>query len=100
MNPDFQKFSFEQVRIAQEFLKMNKVTIDGGSCPVGLDAGSKQCKSMVAMPPFSACKKYSATSHGATVANSKGGGKSALDIAKDILKNVPFSDIMGAYGSL
>ena len=100
----FKQFSFEQVRIAQEFLKLNslqnKNSVLSGSCPVGLDKNSKQCTSMMAMPPFSACKAYADSSWRETIKQAKGSGLSALDIAKNTIKNVPFKGIEEAYNAV
>jgi hypothetical protein len=102
--PEFQRYSYEQVRIAQEFLKMNKVHLDGSeykSCPVGLDKHSKQCKGLMAMPPFSACKKFSTSAHGSTISEALATkGQTALHVAKDKLKNVPYAEIRQSMGEL
>jgi hypothetical protein len=98
--PEYSIYSFEQVRIAQEFLTQNAASIASGSCPVGLDKSSKQCTGMMKMPPFSACRSYSSSQWETTLKKAKTDKLSAEDIAKNVIKNVPYKDIKAAYDSL
>jgi len=76
---------------------MNKLSVTGGSCPVGLDK-TNQCKTLVTMPPFSACSAFK-PAFNQQVVLAKENSKTPIDIAKDVLKNVPFDQISSAFDS-
>jgi hypothetical protein len=92
----FEQFSYEQIQIAQGFLIDFTLSESGQQCPSGLD-GSAACQASVTMPPFSACKRYTASSHASIVDEQKAAGRSAIDTAKDRMPTVPYKDIKDVY---
>ena len=71
VDPQFRKFSYEQVKIAMDFVKNQVLNVNPAnfsSCPNAIDKSTGQCKNMQEVPPFSACKIYSASSHDGVIA--------------------------------
>ncbi|GMH47386.1 hypothetical protein TL16_g00052 [Triparma laevis f. inornata] len=90
---EFRKYSYEQIKIAVDFVKNKDNNNNFSSCPNAMDSKTGECKNLQEVPPFSACKMYSASSHAMVIADNIVAKKDAIFVAVNILKNVPLSEI-------